>query len=273
MGVIALSFNKKLVNVYRDDRNVLVHDKETNSLIFTLPIPKGFSFLGQNDTYYGDDHSIFIFAPYCLEYPKYLPNGYENVQLLPCGLYSATKINENKEIIYIDTSFLKSEDYDYVSQGKFKITEKEIPASFWVSAPGFGKGCKANQIEEKVKEFDVNARLIYEEELMSIFSLQDYKTSFLEHISEQTYFSMRQIPKFVVQIGSYSLDNLINVACSRENRKVYREITHYWNFSYSHWYDNTAFIESDKEENILNPIYVYSVLENQKKAKNLYLKK
>lgn len=277
MGVINLSYNKNLVDVLINQDSIIIKDKNKNLVLYCFPFPKDFSFLGISNIYYGKDKPTIVIAPYKLEYPKYIPEGYGNLQLSPCGLYSVEKENEKeKNLYYIDTSFLTSKDFEFPSSGKFKILEKDIPASFWVSAPGFGKGCKASKIEDKVKEFDSNARLIYEEEVMCIFALQDYKSHFMENISKDTYFSMHQPPKFVVQMGSYSLDFLTIIALSRENRKIYREMQHYWNREFVYnpiWYINRSFTESDRDNDSLNNIYIYSVLEDKTKDVSLSLKK
>lgn len=279
MATITLSYNRNLVDAFVTQDSIIIKNKGKNESIYKLPFPKDYSFLGMIDTHYGKDKPTIILAPYKLEYPRYIPEGYGNVQMSISGFYSAEKESEEeKTIYYIDTSFLTSKDFDYTSLGKFKITDKEIPSSFWVSAPGPGKGCRASKIEEKVKEFNSNARLIYEEELMCIFALQDYKSSFMEHIAKETYFSMRtgQLPKFTVQMGHYSLDVLTIIAASRENRKLYREMQHFHIRDSVYkplWYINRSFTESDKEADYLNHIYIYSVLENKTKDDSLCLKR
>lgn len=283
MATISLSYDKNLVDAFIDQDNIIVKDKGKNEVIYKVPFPKDYSFLGITDTRYGKDRPTILLAPYKLEYPRYIPSGYGNVQLLGCGLYGAKKENEkDKDIYYIDTSFLTSKDFEYPSRGKFKINDDEIPPSFWVSAPGPGKGCKASKIEEKVKEFNPDARLIYEEELMSIFAFQDYKCSFMEGVSKETYFSMHtgHLPKFVMEMGNgYSLDNLTIITASRENRKLYREMQHFVlmdsrvSIYKPFWYINRSFTQVDKEEGILNPIYIYSVLEDKTKDDSLHLKR
>ena len=261
MSAINLNYNKEKIKSDIIDNTIVLIEKDTNKVVYKFPLPKGFSILGIINHFQVEDRLTYVITPYKIEPPKYIPEGYGDLRLETYGLWSAS--NGKNRITYIDTSFLTPKDYEYPTIGKFQIKDDEIPPSFWMPDAGehYVGWSKPQDIYKVVKDFYPKARLINEEELLSIYALSDYGFEFWEHIPDDIYDTnfMKNPSKYILCANEFFLDNWDIVAASRENRNILREIIRVKARCCEQlWYRNTTLQERmDKK----TAIYIFPVLE------------
>jgi hypothetical protein len=269
MSAINLACNTNLVYSEVNNNTIFIKNNDDNKIVFTFPIPKNFQISGIAN--YGG-RPCYVITPYKLNYPKFIPEGYGELEITPCGLWCATK--NGSHITYIDTSILSAKDFDYVTLGKFKIEDSEIPKPFWcprfLDDNVYGGWIKPSDINKIVNRFrdecNKNARLIYEEELLSIFALNDYGFDFWEELplefENQCFF--KNLPKCFLGAGCYGTDNWHIVVASRANRNLYRLIlrTKDRDHESSVWYLNTSFTKPDDK---VGSYHVFPVIDGNYK--------
>lgn len=260
MGAINLLYKQDLVYYQIIDNTIILKNKDDDSIVYTLPIPKNFN-ICNIDTF--ANKSCITIIPYKLNKPSYFPKQMKNVHINRVGLYCGTYESKgfgNVHMTYIDTSLLNEQSYYYATNGKFKITESDIPDPFWLPHHSdiYVGWKKPSDISEIVNSLSSDARLINEEELVSIYALNSLGLEFEEYITLEmiTKSFNKQSPtkKYVLRFTSVELDNWYIAARSRENRDVlrllrseesvilYNEIIRYENTSFTRPDDkNTSF--------------------------------
>lgn len=274
MSAISLSYKGDLAYAKVIDNTLILRKNENDEVIIKFPIPKPFRLSGIIKGYGGEKNMYTcIMTPYELKKPKFIPKGYQNLRLDINGTWTMDNGRENADgeldtISYIDTTILSAKHFEYPTIGKFKIREDEIPAPFWVR--NFtGPWRRISDIQKDVKEFDKNARLIHEEELISIFAYNDFGMEWTEHISDNVdkYLSDRSHLKYFV-LGDYQLDldNWDMVAASREDRSLYKFLykgeSRMLNEKF--WYRNKTYMCSEYEN--VYAFHVFPVLDDRNKG-------
>lgn len=274
MSAINLTYNKNLIYPTLINNTITLKNIIDDKIVYKFPIPKNFQIVGQS-LKQGNNRPTYIITPYKLNYPKFVPNGFGNLHLGSEGLWEALKDN-GESITYIDTSILSTEDFKYSTLGKFKMPKTGIPIPFWVtsfSSDSFYYIKNISDIQGKVNEFHNDARLITEEELISIFALNDFGFEFWEVLPENIYEDsfMKETEKYMLCANNLCLDNWDIVVASMENRNVYRSIyREKTRMSYEKfWYRNTAVTFNNQEQNRFHTFAVFD--NNGKKEKSLKL--
>lgn len=277
MSVINFNYNSDLVYSTLVDDTIILKNKENDEIVYKFPITKKFEIIGMND-YWGENRPNFVITPYKLDKPKFIPEGYKNLKLANCGLWQAT--NEERVVItYIDTTLLSEKDFEYSTLGKFKINNDEIPEPFWIPHYNdLSHGWREKEvILKQVRQFHKNARLITEEELISIFSLNSLGFEFWECLSKDIYENsfLKDVEKYCLCANELCMDNWDIVVSSRENRNVYKLISKQ-KFRDCHeyfWYKNQCFTAIEGKQ---SPFHIFPVLDsgsNLKEEKGLELVK
>jgi len=273
MGAINLNYNSDLVYSIIENNVITLRNKDDNELVYKFPIPRNFQLIGTSYSL-GENRPTYIITPYELHEPQYIPYGYKDLKLENSGLWFARN-DEDKYIMYIDTSVLTEQDFEYVTLGKFNIDTKEIPKPFWVAKlngmPDYVRAwTKPKEIQNKVEFFDKNARLINEEELISIFALSDKGFEFCECLPEGIYDNsfFRDVNRYCLYITDICMDNWDIVVTSREDRNVYRKLYRekYRDCNEYFWYKNECFTYTDISGKA-KPFHVFPVLDSESKIR------
>ncbi len=273
MSAINFNYNSDLIYSELVDNTIVLKNKGNNEPIYKLPIPKNFQISGINYEW-GDNRPNYVITPYKLEKPKYIPKGYKNLRLADYGLWYATN-DQGTEIAYIDTSLLSEQDFEYPTLGKNKVTKNEIPEPFWIprynDLPDGWR--KKEEIERYIKKFDEKARLLHEEELLSIFALNDLGLEFWDLLPQGIYENSfcRDLEKYCLCCNEMCMDNWDIVVATRANRQVYRLISRQkTRINYEcFWYKDTAFIYTDDKK---SPFHIFPVLDSKSKEERVYKK-
>lgn len=269
--MICLSFNKDLCYSQIKDKVITIYNKDDNSLIFTFPLPKENFIAGAVEYFYTYNYVEYIITPFKPNKPKFVPEGCSNPKLSSNGLYKTN--NKKYNFYYIDTSILSLDNYEFAMDGKFKISKDEIPEPFWIVSTqdthvGFWRN--TSEIETIVKSFDENSALVTEEEMASIFALNNYDKSIYYVNDEMAEILRKNIEKVRIDFGGFGFDNYDLVVRSRENRKVYKLMIHdFIRLNADLYYHNKAFHYNENEN---KPFDVYSVLHENKNDKTIKLK-
>lgn len=268
----AINFAYKADLTYSEviDNTIILKKKEDNEVICKFPIPKKFQISAILNGHESENIDTYIITPYKLNKPKFMPRGYGNLSVGLDGLWhmdrgKMTEDGSREEIVYIDTTILSEEDFEYSTIGKFKIREDEIPSPFWVRK-FCGGWKKTSDIQKDVKEFDKKARLIYEEELISIFALNDVGFEFYEHLSDDMYEYFRgNLKYFCIGANELCLDNWEMVVASRENRNLYRLLYREKSrmFYEQYWYRNRGFMHGEEKK---QAFHIFPVLDGRNKG-------
>lgn len=267
MSAINLAYNSDSVYSEIVDNEIILKSKEGGELVYKFPLPKNFQIVETN-YFYGDNYPSYIMTPYQLHKPNYIPTGYKNLKIGVDGLYHVD--NGKVSMAYIDTTILTEKNFEYSTLGKFKVNNDGIPNPFWCTlARDCYKGWqRPDNILKTVKDFDKNARLIYEEELISIFALNDFGFEFWEHLPEDIYEEsfFKDTSKYFLCVQDFWFDNWDIVVSSRENRNIYRKVfREKVRLCYEHfWYRNTSFTNNDTEK---SDFYIFPVLDDKKSSK------
>lgn len=260
MSAINLNYNQEYVNSYIDNNTIIIEDKTSGKIIYRFPVLKGFEISA--DIPDNDSRREYIVTPYKINNPKYVPKGYSNLKITASGMWQAEK--DGVKIVYVDTTILKPKDFFYSTLGNFQIKEDDIPEPFW--CPRFLDiyigWARPDDIMKVVNGLDKDARLISEEEMISIFALNDFGFEFWEYIPDGVYENcfLHDTKRFGLCANYFCLDNWYIVATSRENRNVYRvlyrEKTR--DFNETFWYTNRAFVFSDDKK---SSFHIFPVLD------------
>lgn len=260
MGAINFCYNKNLVYSKVINNEIILY--ENNKIIYKLPIPKNFHIMGINYSF-ADNYETYVITPYMVAKPKNLSEEFKNLHIGIDGLWKADY--KSLRLTYIDTSILSKKDYEYTTNGKFEINEDKIPKPFWI--PEFrywsNRWGKLSDIPEELEKFGPNARIITEEELTSIFAINDYGFEFWEHIPENIYEEsfFKEPEKYCLVANDTCLDNWFILASSKENRKLYRllfrEKTR--DFNEFFWYRNISTASLSEERP--NAFHILPVIE------------
>lgn len=267
MSAINLAYKTDLVYSEVIDNTIILKRKDNNKVIYKFPVPKRFQIVGILKGAENINIDTYIITPYKLNKPNFIPEGYANLRLGSDGLWHMDNgkhgldgdLNERKVIAYIDTTLLSPKDFDYPTIGNFKIAKDDIPSPFWM--PKFSGGWKkTSDIQKDVKKFAKHARLIYEEELISVFALNDLGFEFCENISNDI--CETNLKYFRIGMHEFCLDNWEIIAASRANRNLYRIIYKEKDrMRYEkYWYSNRAFVHNDDKE---YPFHIFPVLDGR----------
>lgn len=263
MGAINVSYNSDMIYDNVIDNTIILKNKETKETVYTLPIPKNFQIVGK-EYYEGENRPCYVITPYKLNQPKFIPIGYRNLCLGMNGLWMVD--NGKRWLSYIDTTILSEKDYEYPTLGSFKISKEEIPEPFWIPELHPLECCTKtsdyicpSKISALMKQYGEDVRLIYEEELVSIFALSKFGTQFSEVLPENMYtdYFFRNPKQYYTCLQDICLDNWDLLVASREDRNAYKmiysEATRDWNEEY--WFRVKNYTNTDR-------VHIWPVFEN-----------
>lgn len=265
MSAINLCYNSDLVDEIIVDNVIILKNRFDGKIIYKFPIPKNFK-IDEKIYWEGSNRPCYVMTPYKLNQPNYIPEGYTNLCFGLDGLWHVN--NGKRDLAYIDTTLLSEESYEYSTLGKFKITSDEIPKPFWIPTLSSLDCCYyvnnsiySSNISKALKQYDESVRILYEEELASVFALNDLGFKFFEHLPENIYRDcfFKYPERYYLCVNEFCLDNWDIVVASRENRNAYkmvfREKERNWNESY--WYRSKEYINMDR-------VHIWPVFENSK---------
>lgn len=232
-----------LGSVYEDYeiRNNIIIFKENGKITYEFPIPKNYTLIGIIENFHFP--RLFMFSEYKLEPPKVIPKGYTNLKLSSYGLYkveseepflySNGNIKSKRELYYMDTSYITTDDFNLACNGHYTISKKDIPKNFWFSIQFrdlINENCKiigwrdwscSKDIIPYVKEFDERARLINEYEFISILSYNRHGKPHRFLMDDDIYEKYCATNKIFLGGAWVDIENFFQMVSSMENPEVY----------------------------------------------------
>lgn len=281
MSAINLLINEKIISYEIQNNGIIL--KKNNNTIYEFPIPEGYYLAGTID--YEEIREIkekrFIITKNYPVKPSSIPVGFENLQISIDGTWCAegafdSRIQRKggrKRIKYIDTSSLTLDDFDYVyyenERARFLFENGfKIPDSFWISSDYhsdyYNMSRAIRDIPNYMKDFDYRARLIKEDECMSLIAL-DFSmklTLVVKNLYNVCGYCGMVPHELGIDTPGSVPDNWPIVSTSIENQNVYRLL---WpqlvDLSHNPFYSNYAVdVSYDKPE----PYLLFPVIDDTK---------
>lgn len=240
MSAINLMIDEKKIS-YDIINNVIIL-KKNNRIVFKLPIPNGYYLIAtRSQRSAAWDEKIFIITPYKLLPPTFIPYGYGNLEISVSGMWTVeedSKVQnscERRKLYYLDTSLLNISDFIKAFDNNIKISNEDIPKSFWFSdqyrdllevfnIPNSMDRIKPKYIPEYIEKFDARARLISEYECMSIIAFNDKLVWNEINVDLYPDAFYQDNGEFMLVANNVCIENFDKVVASNENPKVYRSI-------------------------------------------------
>lgn len=267
MTAINFSFNKEKIYYKLIDNTIFLYDKKTNKIVYTFPFPKGYNIMGMTNNYLSNEYKTFIITPYIIQKPKIQDPEITNLHIGIDGAWHAEYLGF--PISYIDTSFLKPEDYEYTTLGNYKVSGKDIPSPFWMVEmlywpEGWHRFSNLNQyISSKLEKYGPNARSITEDELIALYATNDYKMEFWENMPENIYDFFEEPDKYYLNANITGMDNWDIVCTSKECKElyriIYREQTR--DFHEKFWYRNKSTAELSQDGEKQNSFHMVPIID------------
>lgn len=233
MAAVNLFINERVIS-YEIRNNVIIF-KKNNIIIYEFPIPKNY-YLAR--TIEIKENKIFIITKNKLNNPSFVPEGFQKSQISLRGNWCIEELpkddkKKTREYEYIDTSSLTIDDVanafygnkraEYLLGNNFKI-----PKGFWVSIRDYRDFQfleKIRDISPFMKTYYEQARLIREDELMSIIALDSL---IIPTGAEENFYTihgeLNSYEGIAISCPSLIVDNWRILVSSVENSNVYRII-------------------------------------------------